>query len=182
MPLAAHRSLGGLDGVVRCKPPLSFFARERPDGRVGFWWLASDSDAFTAAKTNLRLTFNHSTGLRFDGEAREWTLPLRSFARLQRWADAWSSDQHWEATSHDGRRNSHRTDDAGRAPRVRTASSGDPYEVLHLRPDAPLWAAEAVYRAAQKHMHPDVGGDHVQAVAVNLAIACIRQHAEALAS
>jgi len=162
--------------------PLSFFARERPDARIGFWWTAPDSDAFTAAKNDLRAGFNHSTGLRFDGQAKEWTLPLRSVACLQRWADAWATSQDWEATSHDGRRNSRRTDDAGRAPRRHTVASSDPYAVLHLRQDAPLWAAEAVYRAAHKHMHPDAGGSHAQAVAVNHAIATIREQAAALAS
>jgi len=163
--------------------PLTFFARERPDGRVGFWWVAPDSDSFTEAKNDLRLAFNHSTGLRYDGEDREWTLPRHSVARLQRWADAWAISQDWEAPPRYGDQSGRaRQNYAGRDLSARMVSSGDPYAVLHLRPDAPLWAAEAVYRAFSKRAHPDAGGSHAQAVAVNRAIACIRQHAEALAS
>ncbi len=155
------------------KSDLTFFARERADGRYGFWWLA-DSATWAAAKNDLRASFPHHTGLKYDGQAREWTLPRYSVERLQRWADAWASQQEWNAAQRNGQqRHSERTQDAPAAP----ASS--PYRALYLLPDAPLWAAEAVYRAAQKLAHPDVvGGDHAQAVALNTAIREIREAQE----
>ncbi len=152
------------------KSDLSFFARERTDGRYGFWWITSDTDLWADAKTDLKRSFNHGTGLRYDGDAREWTLPSYSVERLQRWADAWASQQEWNAVQRNGQqRHDERAQDAPEAP----ASSA--YRTLYLLPNAPLWAAEAVYRAGAKLAHPDVaGGDHAQAVSLNTAIQAIR--------
>ncbi len=152
------------------KSDLSFFARERTDGRYGFWWVTADTDLWGDAKADLKRSFNHGTGLHYDADAREWTLPSYSITWLQRWADAWAGRQDWNATRRAGQqRHSERPQDAPAAP----ASS--PYRVLYLVPDAPLWAAEAVYRAAAKIAHPDVaGGDHAQAVTLNTAIKAIR--------
>ncbi len=152
------------------KSDLSFFARERPDGRYGFWWITADTDLWADAKTDLKRSFNHSSGLRYDPDEREWTIPRPSVPRLQRWADAWAGRQEWNAARRNGQqRHYERTPDAPAAP----ASSA--YRTLYLLPDAPLWAAEAVYRAAQKLAHPDVaGGDHAQAVSLNTAIQEIR--------
>jgi len=153
------------------KSDLTFFARQRPDGRIGFWWLAGDdTDLWADAKNDLKRTFNHATGLRYDPDEREWTIPRSSVPRLQRWADAWASQQEWDALPRSGQQyRSERGQDVPCAP----ASSA--YRTLHLVPDAPLWAAEAVYRAAQKLTHPDVaGGNHAQAVSLNTAIQEIR--------
>ena len=38
-----------------------------------------------------------------------------------------------------------------------------------------VWAAEAVYRAATRWAHPDVGGTHDQALELNRAIDVIRR-------
>ncbi len=151
---------------------LTFFARQRPDGRIGFWWLAGDDTAlWTDAKNDLKRAFNHRAGLRYDPDEREWTLPSYSVERLQRWVDAWTSQQEWDAARRNGeqRHYSERTQDGPEAPVLLA------YRTLYLVPDAPLWAAEAVYRAAQKVAHPDVaGGDHAQAVSLNTAIQAIR--------
>lgn len=153
------------------KSDLSFFARERPDGRIGFWWLA-DSETWAAAKTDLKTSFPHFTGLRYDGVEKEWTIPVHSRNRLQRWADAWAGRQEWNAVPRSEERYQHRSERAQDAP---AAPASSPYRVLYLVPDAPLWACEAVYRAAQKVAHPDVaGGDHAQAVSLNAAIEAIR--------
>lgn len=55
-----------------------------------------------------------------------------------------------------------------------TDPARDAYGALYLTPNAPLWAAEAVYRAGQKRVHPDTGGSHSQAAALNRAIAVLR--------
>jgi len=149
---------------------LTFFARERADGRYGFWWITADTDLWADAKNDLKRTFNHGSGLRYDGDAREWTLPRYAVERLQRWADAWAARQEWNAAQRNGQqRHDERAQDAPEAP----ASSA--YRTLYLLPDAPLWAAEAVYRAGAKLAHPDIaGGDHAQAVSLNTAIQAIR--------
>lgn len=69
--------------------------------------------------------------------------------------------------------------DAGRAQgsqRVPPSPlSSGPYATLHITNDAPLAVAEAAYRAALRDgAHPDVGGDHERAKALNAAIATIR--------
>jgi hypothetical protein len=51
-----------------------------------------------------------------------------------------------------------------------------PLARLHLRPTAPLWAAQAVYRAAMQRAYPDHGGDHATACALTEAISVIREH------
>ncbi len=48
------------------------------------------------------------------------------------------------------------------------------YRTLHLADDAPLAICEAAYRTLAKATHPDAGGTHDQAVAVNAAIEVIR--------
>lgn len=63
----------------------------------------------------------------------------------------------------------------GRATRGDTSVLAQAYSTLHLREDAPLWACEAIYRAALKQVHPDAGGSHRDAVAANQAIAAIRE-------
>ncbi len=153
------------------KSDLSFFARERADGLTGFWWLA-DSETWAAAKTDLKTSFPHFTGLRYDGVEKEWTIPVHSLNRLQRWADAWSSRQEWDALPRSGKRRQDHSRHAQDAPEAPVFLA---YRSLYLLPDAPLWAAEAVYRAAAKLAHPDVaGGDHAQAVSLNTAIEAIR--------
>lgn len=55
------------------------------------------------------------------------------------------------------------------------ASARDPYEVLGIRPDAPMEAVEAVYRALAKTAHPDRhGGDDAAMVELNAAIERVR--------
>lgn len=50
----------------------------------------------------------------------------------------------------------------------------DPYEVLDIRPGAPLEVAEAVYKAKMRNIHPDRGGSVEQAKRLNTAIEQIR--------
>lgn len=52
------------------------------------------------------------------------------------------------------------------------------YDLFHLKQSAPLWVAEAVWRAASQKYHPDRGGTHEQAKKINAAIAAIRGHAK----
>ena len=53
-------------------------------------------------------------------------------------------------------------------------SARDPYEVLGVRPDAPIAIAEAAYRTLAKTTHGDVGGDDEEMKVINDAIARVR--------
>ncbi len=148
---------------------LSFFARERADGRYGFWWITSDTDLWADAKTDLKRSFNHGTGLHYDADAREWTLPSYSITRLQRWADAWAGRQDWNATRRDGQhRHSERPQDA------LNGSLTSAYGALHLLPTAPPELVTAAYRALAQLHHSDRGGDAAAMVQINRAVAILR--------
>jgi hypothetical protein len=53
----------------------------------------------------------------------------------------------------------------------------DPYEVLDIRPGAPLAVAEAAYKAKMRLAHPDSGGSIAEAKRLNTAIEKIRKEA-----
>jgi len=148
---------------------LTFFARERADGRYGFWWITADTDLWADAKNDLKRTFNHSTGLRYDGDAREWTLPRYSIERLQRWADAWASQQEWDAPRRNGQqRHDERAQDAPDGALTLA------YGVLHLLPSAPPELVTVAYRTLAQLHHPDRGGDAATMVQLNQAVAILR--------
>lgn len=50
----------------------------------------------------------------------------------------------------------------------------DPFEVLDIRPGAPLEVAEAAYKAKMRNVHPDRGGSVAEAKRLNTAIGRIR--------
>lgn len=100
--------------------------------------------------------------LLFDRENKVWTFPswrrheLAGAVRLVFEETA----IHWETTA------TARPDDLAAA-----------YELLHLSASAPpeLELVEQVYRWTMKTLHPDRGGSHESAVALNQAIARIRE-------
>ena len=52
----------------------------------------------------------------------------------------------------------------------------DPYELLGIRPNAPLEVAEGAYRALAKSLHPDTdSGDNARMVELNAAIERVRE-------
>jgi hypothetical protein len=53
----------------------------------------------------------------------------------------------------------------------------DPYEVLDIRPGAPLEVVEAAYKAKMRIAHPDSGGSIDEAKRLNTAIERIRKEA-----
>ncbi len=150
---------------------LTFFARESPDGRTGFWWLA-DGETWAEAKNDLKGSFNHSSGLRYDPDEREWTLPAYSIARLQRWASAWASREEWDAIPRNGERRQGHSECAQDAP---GASLAQAYATLHLLPSAPPEVVQAAHRALVKTNHPDIGGSHAVMVSLNKAVDAIRE-------
>lgn len=147
------------------------------DGLV-FRWTCADGARFHALVADLKRASHGKARLRFDEDTRAWRLPAYRRSAFAVWAnahfapDAQVWERAWTGSSGRGRGRTER----GWA-RAETGA-GSPldaaYATLHLRPGAPLWAAEAMYRAAQKRAHPDAGGSNDQAVAVNQAIATIR--------
>jgi len=152
------------------KSDLTFFARQRPDGRYGFWWLA-DGETWAEAKNDLKLNFPHHTGLRYDPDEREWTLPAYSIARLQRWASAWASREEWDAIPRNGERRRAHSERAQSAPGEALTSA---YGVLHLLPSAPPELVTVAYRTLAQLHHPDRGGDAAAMVRLNQAVAILR--------
>jgi hypothetical protein len=52
------------------------------------------------------------------------------------------------------------------------------FQVLHLRPTAPVWAVQAVYRGLAKRAHLDLGGSEALMKAINAAYEVARAWAE----
>jgi len=140
-------------------------------------WRVFGGDDFTYVKASFRQQFPRSSGAEWLPDSKAWVLPVWQRAALRAWcARLFESDavtwRAYDASHEQKRQERHQRQDAPRTPRTRPLS--DAYRTLHLAPDAPLWAAEAVYRAAQKLAHPDAGGEHAAAVALNQAIDTIR--------
>lgn len=129
------------------------------------WKTASDA-YWRAILASLKEAFPErgDEGLLFETEPRKrWSVPSWKRSALDRWlavtfdlpAITWATSTSAQA-SH-------------------TDALADAHAALYLTPDAPLWMAEAAYRAAQKQYHPDIaGGSHTAAARINRAIAIIR--------
>jgi len=137
-------------------------------------WRCGDSAVWDEVRQDFRSTFPHYSGARYDGQRRAWAVPLHQRRRLATWADAWFSDdaQYWRRGDED---HGHTTDaSAARSP-VSTLDAA--YAVLWLRPGAPAGLVTAAHRYWIRQVHPDIGGSHDQAVAVNQAVEIIERHA-----
>ena len=55
-------------------------------------------------------------------------------------------------------------------------TASDLYEILHVHPDAPVEIIRVSYRGMmqQLKLHPDLGGDHDQAILINMAYDTLR--------
>ncbi len=98
--------------------------------------------------------------LLFDRENKVWTFPSWRCHELAGAARSIFEEPaiHWETAA------TARPDDLAAA-----------YELLHLSASAPPELVEQVYRWTMKTLHPDRGGSHESAVALNKAIARIRE-------
>ncbi len=130
-------------------------------GRLLVHW---SGEGFDEIKLDFRHTFPRHADAIYAPTDKAWSLPQRHRRKLEAWLALWFTADavSWE-----------------RGEQITLpAVLGEAYRILCLTPDAPLWAVEAVYRAASKHLHPDHGGDHQTMVAVNQAVKVIRQHQE----
>lgn len=132
------------------------------------WDVRGGADVFEDMKAAFRAAF--VPGARWSPDDRAWILPRSLDTKLRLWlmgkvkreAIAWSADAGTERPH---------------APRAAIRGVADAAAVPHLRSDAPLWACEAVYKAAVKRAHPDVVGSegHAHMVVLNQAIEVLRE-------
>lgn len=149
------------------KEPESTIFIHETGSSICFRWLCQDSDVWQDMRTDLKRSFPHHTGLTFDGELRMWRLPLRTRDRFCRWADAWfgMNGQRWETVGEDSGYTRSKATQSSVAGSVESA-----YAALHLLPTAPAEVVRAAQRALVKMHHPDAGGTHAAAVAINRAV------------
>ncbi len=117
---------------------------------------------------------------RYDSSRKLWLVDEDYTERLE----VWLARTFEEGAVDDERpRADHRSGSSGSSsqrqeepPKARQplSSLSQAYRTLHLADDAPLAVCEAAWRTMSKAAHPDAGGTHAQAVAVNAAISLIR--------
>jgi len=142
-------------------------------------WRVFGGDDFVRVKDSFRRQFPRSSGAEWLSADKCWVLPRWQRATLRSWLaymferDAWS----WmgeEEPQEEQRQQQQRQD----APRTEpTSPLTQAYATLHLLPTAPPEVVQAAHRALVKLHHPDAGGEHDAAVAINQAITTIRAYA-----
>jgi hypothetical protein len=153
-------------------------------GRLHLKWYADDSHQWHRILDDFKATFRTHSERSYSSTTRTWSVPLWCRQRLEEWADYWfdGDAQQWDdeepAGSAYGRTYSNGTYSRYHRPQTSTTDIEQAYRALHLLPSAPAWAAEAVYKAAIKVHHPDVGGDGQTMVRINLAMETIREYQE----
>ncbi len=138
-------------------------------GRIYVRWTARDPAAFPDIKESFRSTFPRHGDALWDADDKRWSLPLHQRARLEAWiARTFESGAvEWDRPYESREKRFSRHDGAG-------SDIARAYAALHLLPTAPPEVVQAAHRALVKLHHPDAGGDHAAAVAVNQAITLIR--------
>jgi hypothetical protein len=127
----------------------------------------------------------------YNGSLRGWTVSPYARGRLEQWL-SWTFEPAaiaWEEGEPAGHRYGSTYSSGGaygryREPQTTTSVIEAAFATLHLLPSAPPEVAQAAHRAMLRLTHPDSGGTHEQAVAVNLAWEAIQadRHAERRAS
>lgn len=152
--------------------------------RLHVKWSVRDQGTWHDLLDSFKATFPRHEDRTYHGATKTWSVPGWHRARLGYWVDRWFvyDAQCWadEDDGHAGygERDSRTHESSGH--NERTQESGDgvtkAFAALHLLPTAPPDLITAAHRLAIKTVHPDVGGSHAHAVAVNAAMLTIRQH------
>jgi hypothetical protein len=147
------------------------------------------SEHWDDIRLSLKAYFPRHGDLSYSASRKLWSVPVWRRPALEEWlcrtfepsAIRWDEQPPGESYG--------RTHKSGHSGYTRygpsqsaTTALERAYAELHLLPEAPAWAAEAVYRAAIKVHHPDAGGDGQTMVRINLAMECIRAYQEEKAS
>jgi hypothetical protein len=141
-----------------------------------------DGDGLFAAVDDLRAI----PTARWKRDSRQWTIDPSHADAVERWAHRhfdhgeirWEGGSRGHGTGSGGYRYSGgyaHHEDRQAAPRQPTKIEAA-YTALHLLDTAPLWAAEAIHRAAVKQFHPDrgEGGDTATMARVNAAFDVVK--------
>ena len=149
-------------------------------GRLHVRWWADDGGLWRAILDDFKATFRPYGERSFSPRTKTWSVPSWRRRRLEDWADYWfdGGTQEWDEEEPDGRAYGRRPyrDDRDGATRAGTSAVAAAFAQLHLLPSAPAELVQAAHRTLIKLHHPDHGGDHASAVALNAAIAVILQY------
>ncbi len=139
-------------------------------------WRVFGGDDFVRVKDSFRRQFPRSSGAEWLSADKCWVLPRWQRATLRSWLaymferDTWS----WTGEEEPQEERQQRQEPPRTSP---TSPLTQAYATLHLLPTAPPEVVQAAHRALVKLHHPDAGGDHAHAVAINQAITIIREYA-----
>jgi len=138
-------------------------------------WRVFNGGDFDYVKSSFRRQFPRSGGAEWWAEEKCWVVPTWQRETLKAWlAFVFTRD----AVTWGGHAERH---ERQRQDAPRQAPPSDPldeaYRALHLLPTAPPEVVQAAQRALVKIHHPDAGGTHEAAVAINRAVEIIHQHA-----
>jgi hypothetical protein len=146
------------------------------------------SDYWDEIRVSLKDYFPRHGDLSYSPTRKLWTVPAWRRPVLEEWL-LWTFEPsciRWDEEPPGPYGRTYHDSSYGRYSRPRTSTSTleAAYRVLHLYPTAPPELAQAAHRIMVKLSHPDVGGSHEAAVAVNAAWEVIQahQHAERKAS
>jgi hypothetical protein len=138
------------------------------------WRSAAHWDAI---RWSLKDYFPRHCDLSYNGTRKLWSVPAHRRADLEHWL-SWTFEPacvHWDEGEPAGRTYGRgRGHYGGQAGHTSTGPLEAAFKELHLLPTAPAWAAEAVFKAACRVHHPDVGGDGQTMTRINLAMEMIR--------
>jgi hypothetical protein len=151
---------------------------EEWSGRLLVQWRASDSKLWHAILEDLKLSLPYHSQRSYRPTQRVWSVAGRCRGRLMQWADTWFEPQNqvWEGDDHD---DDDPEEDDGWGSYKASATAPTPVTealaLLHLLPSAPEELVQAAHRIMAKRCHPDRGGSHEQAVAINRAMDLLRR-------
>jgi len=135
-------------------------------------WRVFDRGGFEDVRESFKRRFPWSTGAEWSSIDKCWTLPTSRYDELALWVAA--TFQREAVSWPDGPHGQQQRQDAPRP--AHTSPLSQAYAALHLLPSAPPEVVQAAHRVLVKRVHPDAGGTHEAAVALNTAVDLIHQH------
>ncbi len=131
-------------------------------------WRIPDRYTFESVKR----TFTAAFPARWNPDQRAWELPISERYNLRQWLRMHVAGDAVEWVEDSGPRSRSRA--YTRPQSTPPDPLGDAYRRLCLTTDAPAGLAEVAYRWWVRQVHPDAGGSHEAAVAINAAMDTIR--------
>ncbi len=138
-------------------------------------WRVFNGGDFTYVKNSFRQQFPRSSGAEWCPDAKCWAVPAWQRDTLASWLAYVFTRDAVTWGGHEERGEYQRHQDAPRQA-SQVDRLDEAYRALHLLPTAPPEVVQAAQRALVKIHHPDAGGTHEAAVAINRAVEIIHQH------